>query len=105
MRNKRLYPGLALCLVVFIFGSLFTVDHLKSGKPAQAVTPDDWTSYLYTPGHSGFNSVETAINPTTAGSLKQLWSISEGSIIATQPVVSNGKIYWDPGMASSMPLI
>src|SRR6266568_2547905 len=94
MHKKRLYPGLALILVVCIFGTLFTVDLLKTGKSAQAVTPDDWTTYLYTPGHSGFNGAETAINPNTAGSLKQLWSISEGSTISTQPVVTNGLIYW-----------
>jgi hypothetical protein len=94
MHKKRLYPGLALLLIVFIFGSLFTVDLLKSGKSAHAVTPDDWTTYLYNLGHSGFNSAETAINPNTAGGLKQLWSISEGSIISTQPTVANGLIYW-----------
>ena len=94
MHKKRLYPGLALLLVVCIFGTLFTVDLLKTGKSAQAVTPDDWTTYLYTLGHSGFNGAETAINPNTAGSLKQLWSISEGSTISTQPVVTNGLIYW-----------
>ena len=72
MYKKRPYPSLALLLVVCIFGSLFSVDLLKSGKSAHAVTPDDWTTYLSTPGHSGFNSAETAINPNTAGSLKQL---------------------------------
>ena len=67
---------------------------LKPGNPARAASPGDWTTYLYNPEHSGFNGAETAITPTTAASLKQLWSISEGSIISTQPVVANGLIYW-----------
>jgi outer membrane protein assembly factor BamB len=94
MHKKRLHPGLTLLLVVFIFGSVLIVGFLKPGKPAHAVPPDDWSTYLYNPGHSGFNSAETAINPNTAGSLKQLWTISEGTTIPTQPVVVNGKIYW-----------
>ncbi len=94
MHNKRLYFGLAFLLIVFIFGSFFTIDILKPGNPVRAASPGDWTTYLFNPGHSDFNAAETAINPNTAGSLKQLWSISEGSIISTQPVVANGLIYW-----------
>ncbi len=80
--------------MISIFGSLLAVNILKPSNPARAASPGDWTAYLNNPGHTGFNSAETAINPTTAGSLKQLWSISEGSIISTQPVVANGLIYW-----------
>jgi outer membrane protein assembly factor BamB len=94
MYKKRLHPGLALVLILILFGSVLTVGFLKTGNPAHAVTPSDWTTYQYTPGRSGFNSAETAINPNTASSLIHQWTISEGSIIATQPVVVNGKIYW-----------
>ena len=80
--------------MVSIFGSLLVVNILKPANPARAASSGDWTTYLNNPGHTGYNGFETAINPSTAGSLKQLWSISEGSIISTQPVVANGLIYW-----------
>jgi hypothetical protein len=63
-----------------LFGSVLTVGFLKTGNPARAVTPSDWTTYQYTPGRSGFNSAETAINPNTASSLIHQWTISKGSI-------------------------
>ena len=101
MHTKRLYPALALLFMVSIFVSLLALNVLKPGNPVRAASPGDWTTYLNNPGHSGFNGFETAINPNTAGSLKQLWSISEGSIISTQPVAANGLVYGVPGMALS----
>ena len=94
MHKKHLYTAVALLFMVSIFGSLLALNVLKPGTPARAASSGDWTTYLNNPGHTGFNGFETAINPSTAGSLKQLWSISEGSIISTQPVVANGLIYW-----------
>src|SRR2546426_628861 len=94
MYKKRLTIGLTLLLVVFIFGSTFVVGILKTHKPANAAGPGDWSTYLHDVARSGFNSAETAINPGSAGSLKQLWSYNEGTIISTQPAVANGKIYW-----------
>ena len=94
MHKKHLYSALALLFMVSIFGSLLAVNILKPANPARAASAGDWTTYLNNPGHTGYNGFETAINPSTAGSLKQLWSISEGSIISTQPVVANGLIYW-----------
>jgi hypothetical protein len=86
MSKKRLTVSLAL-LLVFFLGSISLAGILKNHNPASAAVPNDV-------GHSGFNSAETAINPNTAGSLKLLWSISEGSTISTQPIVANSKIYW-----------
>ncbi len=94
MHKKRLYPGLALLLVVCIFGSLLLVGTLKIHQPANAVGTSDWSTYLHDVARSGFNNTETAINPNSAGSLKQLWSVNEGTTISTQPAVANGKIYW-----------
>src|SRR5215471_17469292 len=94
MQKKFVYPALALLFVFSFLGSLLAINIFKPGNPAQAASPGDWTAYLNNPGHTGYNGFETAINPSTAGSLKQLWSISEGSIISTQPVVANGLIYW-----------
>jgi outer membrane protein assembly factor BamB len=79
------YLSLILCCVLLTF--------ITSSVQA-AVTSSDWTMYLHDVGRSGYNSAETIINPSTAGNLKQLWSLSEGSTISTEPVVANGKIYW-----------
>ena len=81
-------------MVSLLISSLL-IGVLEAQKPARAAaSSDDWTTYLYDLGHSSFNSAETAINPSSADSLNLLWSVSEGSIISTQPVVANGKIYW-----------
>ena len=81
MYKKRLHPGLALVLILILFGSVLTVGFLKTGNPAHAVTPSDWTTYQYTPGRSGFNSAETAINPNTASSLIHQWTILKGVLL------------------------
>src|SRR6266581_3898020 len=94
MHKKRLYPVLALLLVVCIFGSLLLVGTLEIHQAANAVGTSDWSTYLHDVARSGFNNTETAINPNSAGSLKQLWSVNEGTTISTQPAVANGKIYW-----------
>jgi outer membrane protein assembly factor BamB len=73
---------------------MLAVNVLRPGNAVQAASPGDWTTYLNDSSHTGYNGFETAINPSTAGSLKQLWSISEGSTISTQPVVADGLIYW-----------
>src|SRR5215471_6072133 len=93
MSKKRLTLSLAL-LLVFLLGSVSLAGILKTHKPANAAGPGDWSTYLHDPARTGFNSTETAINPSSAGQLKQLWSVSEGSIIPTQPVIANSKIYW-----------
>jgi outer membrane protein assembly factor BamB len=94
MLKKRLTIGLTLMLIVIIFGSSLIAGILNTHKPANAAGPGDWSTYLYGPTRSGFNSAETTITPSTAGNLKRLWSISEGTTINTQPVVANGMIYW-----------
>src|SRR5215467_13352203 len=54
----------------------------------------EWSTYLFNPEHSGFDSVETSINATTASRLKQYWSYHANSNISVQPVEANGLIYW-----------
>ncbi len=98
MKKKYAGPILALLCIFSIFSAMLAVNVLRPDTAVRAASSGDWTTYLNNPGHSGFNSAETAINVSTAGSLKQLWSISEGSILSTQPVVANGLSYrgsWD----------
>src|SRR6516225_3652708 len=96
MRRKHLFlPVLALISLVLTVGPAIAANVLgfqESGTAA--ASSDDWTMYGYDLGQSNFNSAETIINPSSAGGLNLLWSVNAGSIISTQPVVANGKIYW-----------
>src|SRR6516162_6240353 len=95
MCYKRLPHILSrLLLLISIASSLLVVSILQTNKPARAATSSDWTIYGYDQARSNYNSAETSINPSSASGLKQLWSITEGSTISTQPTVVNGKIYW-----------
>ena len=95
MYRKRL-PLVLICflLSISIASSLLVVGILQAHKPARAAAPSDWTQYGYDPARSNYNTAETLINPSSAPGLKQLWSITAGSTISTQPTVANGKVYW-----------
>src|SRR5437588_13029101 len=54
----------------------------------------DWPTYLSYNERSGYNSIETIINPGSAPQLKMHWSYKAGSFISAQPVEANGLIYW-----------
>src|SRR5947209_5249541 len=59
---------------------------------------DNWPMYLSSLQHSGYNGVESTINPNTVTGLKQHWSFQTGGSISAQAVVANGHIYfgsWD----------
>jgi hypothetical protein len=66
MLKKRLTIGLTLMLIVILFGSSLIAGILNTHKPANAAGPGDWSTYLYSPTRSGFNSAETTITPSTA---------------------------------------
>jgi len=57
----------------------------------------DWTGYLAGGDHSGVNKNETTINTNTASQLKLHWTAPSKDRIFSQPVVSNGLIYWGSG--------
>ncbi len=81
--------------LIVIIGSVLLIVSLLGHAPTYATgSAADWTTYLHDPGHSGFNSTETILNPSSASQLKALWTINEGSTISTQAVVANGLIYW-----------
>ena len=49
-------------------------------------------------GCTGYNSDETAVNPTTAPHLHVLWTFPTGGRINAQPIVENGSLSfgsWD----------
>jgi len=87
IRRARTSWPLAALLVL-----LFTVIGLTP-LPVQAAT-GDWPTYLMGNDRSGYNGFETIINTTTAPNLKLHWTHTTGGAISTQPVETNGVIYW-----------
>ncbi len=81
-------------LVALILSSLIVAGSLFPHSPTQAASAGDWTTYSYSPERSGFNPNETIITASTAPNLKLLWNAKANGIISTQPVISNGLIYW-----------
>ena len=65
---------------------------------AHAASSGDWPTYLYDLTRSSYNATETAINSSSASSLKPRWidrvGGSAGVTISTQPVTANGLVYW-----------
>ncbi len=72
---------------------LLTVIFAPTVLIAQAAT-GDWPTYLSDASHDGYNSAETAINPSTASNLKLQWTHTARGGISTQPVEADGNVYW-----------
>jgi len=62
-------------------------------QPAHAASVD-WPTFLGNNARTGFNGQETAINPTTAPSLKLLWTDQTQGHVSSEPLIVNGVIYW-----------
>ncbi len=88
--------GALICLVlsaIVVAGSL----NPRNVTQAQAASSsDDWTTYLFDKGHSGYNPNEKTITTATASKLQLLWTgkSSSGTVISTQPITANGMVYW-----------
>lgn len=88
-----------LWIAIAVLSFLFTMFGSAALNSRAASSPGfansgNWPMYLAGPGHSGYNSAETIINPTTAPNLKLRWTYHAGGSVSTQPVVVNGTIYW-----------
>jgi outer membrane protein assembly factor BamB len=95
MRGRYHLPLALGAIFILILSSLLIAGSFITHNPTHAVgSSSDWTTYLYSPEHTGYNSAETSINPTTAPNVKLLWTATAGGIISTQPVIANGMIYW-----------
>lgn len=69
----------------------------RTPKATHKIISNDWTGYLSGGDHSGINKNETNINPNTAPQLKLHWVARANNRIFSQPVASNGLIYWGSG--------
>src|SRR5438067_3969178 len=92
MRGKWVWKGFLLGLIGGMISLLCAVFFLPTSI-VQAAS-GDWTTYAFGPGHGGYNATETIINPSTAANLKPHWTASAGGSISSQPIVSNGVLYW-----------
>ena len=57
----------------------------------------DWTTYMQGNDRSGFAAGESGFNPTSVKNLHLAWQTSDAGPshgVFSQPVVSNGLIYW-----------
>ena len=95
-RHWPYYTAIAGVLIILLV--LLTV-FVTIPKPTSAshALAGDWSTFLGGNGRPSYNGAETAINPSTVGSLKQHWVLKTGVVggkITTQPVVANGILYW-----------
>ena len=80
--------------------SLAATATVPSATTASAGTTNNWSSYLYGPGHSSYNPNATAITTANASSLEPVWrwippkspNAGPNQILAT-PTIVNGVIY------------
>lgn len=103
-RNSRPLLPLAAFLAVIVLGAIVIFFSLNKAPapqpPVSAIAPNDWPTYMYDGGRSGFNAGETRLSPANAKSLKLLWrqKIGDGKPMAAQPIVYSGTLYigsWD----------
>ena len=80
----------ALTLAFMLTSTIFILPWQQAAYGASG----DWSTYLNNNGRQGFNGVETTINPSSAPHLKLHWTDAGGGAIFSQPVESNGRIYW-----------
>jgi polyvinyl alcohol dehydrogenase (cytochrome) len=78
-------------------GSSVPVDGVHGAAAVQA----DWSAYLYSASHAGFNAASTAITPAKASSLVKAWHWSPAKLtqagqvggLYASPVVYGGQVY------------
>lgn len=77
---------------------LGTVIGFVSTMPRQAAhaATTDWTTFLGSNAHTGYDAAETTINTATAPNLKVHWKFlaPAKARITTEVIVANGMLYW-----------
>jgi outer membrane protein assembly factor BamB len=96
------FPLWAVFVICFFFlaacgPSVGAYKEQQTSKAIHKVASNDWSSYLMGGDHAGINKNESLINPVTAPQLKLHWTALAQDRIFSQPVVSNGLIYWGSG--------
>lgn len=89
-RKWHRISSLALTLAFMLTSTIFVLPWQQTAYGASG----DWPTYLNNNGRQGFNGAETIINPSSAPHLKLHWTDTGGGAIFSQPVESNGRIFW-----------
>ena len=84
-RRLSILTGSALVALVVIIA-------VPQVAPAQSVSVS-WPQFHFDPPHTGFNSVESAISPSTVARLATNWTGSVNGAIASSPAIVNGVVY------------
>ena len=91
---------LIIALLLFFFSVVLPLIHAAANAVESDVgtSPGDWVQADFDGAHSGFNRLETQINPGNVGNLTQLWASPVGTgALEASPVVWNGKVYIGSG--------
>ncbi len=83
-----------LTFVTSFAASTSQLPHIQAKQQHAPATTGDWTAYMGGNGRTGYNSTETTITKKTAPNLKIKWTHSANGTVYTQPIVSNGLVYW-----------
>ena len=89
------WQRISFLVLILAFILTSTIIVLLWQRAAHAASSSgDWPTYLNNNGRQGFNGAETIINPSSAPHLKLHWTDAGKGAIFSQPVESNGRIYW-----------
>ncbi len=84
------FAGVIVALAMLIAMVAVINLHQQSARASSG----DWPTLLGNLERTGYNSSETAINPTTASNLKLQWTFPTNGNISSEPVVADGQVYW-----------
>ena len=95
-RNTGLLASSSRSIQAMVIGGIFILlfAQLVATFTTVRAASGDWSTYLYDNGRSGYNAAEKIINPTSASKLKVYWTARSGGAVFSQPVISNGTVYW-----------
>jgi outer membrane protein assembly factor BamB len=108
VRARALGACLASVVIILAVAALGVVSAAGAPRASAAVTyvsnatttSSDWTTYLAGNERSGFAPNEGGFNPTAAANLYLAWEASDSGSsgldhgVFSQPIVSNGLVYW-----------
>ena len=89
--------GIGFLGLLFAMGSFASAQRLA---PASQPCPTayvkatiDWPQIAFDPCHTGYNSYEFVLSPSTVGGLTLRWKYTTGDAILSSPVVVNNVVY------------
>lgn len=99
MTSKRVWKISARSIswlvgILIVLGGILFIPLRQSPQVASAVGSSDWTTYMGSIAHTGYNASETTLTASNARLLKIHWQLHEPRSISSEPIVANGVVYW-----------